>query len=175
MGNPKNKWISRSTKVKKIENLKGKLWIHQFLNAFDIQYKSKASSLIRRIYRCDLTSLGLGHQTLSFGEFRKFTSSGFIEEYFFYKIIVKNDDGTIVPVEKLIELSPKLQKFDYINIPTEDGRQTITSETAANLIAIPHFPKLEKFYIYGMLQSFDIEAFFAIPKVRFSIFNKLPD
>ena len=78
---------------------------------------------------------------------------------------MKNVDGTMVPIEKLIELLPKLQNFDYENFRTEVGLQTITSETAANLVALPHFSKIKCFAIKEIPESFDFEAFFSTPKV----------
>ena len=155
----------------KIENYEEKLWIHRYLIVWDVGNQFLASSIIPRIYRCDLIHLRLGCQTLSFDEFRKFTSSGSLEILQFFKTTVKNVDGTMVPVEKWIELSPKLQKFYFENVSTEDGLHTITSETAEKLVAIPHFPKIKHFAMDGIPESFDFEAFFAIPKVRTSMFN----
>ena len=149
-----------------IDNLNEKLWIHWRLDVSDIGNELMAASLFPRIYRCDLTILKLYRQSLTFDEFQKFTSPESLEELCLYKTTVKNADGTIVPVEKLIELLPKLQVFDFHNVPGEDGLQTITSETAANLIAISHFSKLKRFSLYEIPESFDFETFFASPKVR---------
>ena len=87
---------------------------------------------------------------------------------------MKNDDGSIVPIEKLIELSPKLQNFCFINVPGDDGLQMITSETAAKLVALPHFPQFDRFAMIGVPESFDIDAFFAIPKVSNLICFAIP-
>ena len=154
----------------KIETLNKKLWICEDLSVGDEQNPFLASSLIPKIYRCDLNDLTLSYQRLTFGEFKKFISSGSLEELCFYETSVKNGDGTIVPIEKLTELLPKLQRFDYHNVHREDGFQSITSETAANLIAIPHFPKIKDFAMEKIPESFDFEAFFATPKVR-TLFN----
>ena len=152
----------------KVENMNEKLWFHQVLTVFGDSNHLMASSLIPRIYRCDLTFLGLQQQTLTFCEFQKFTSSGSLEILNLFKVTVKNYDGTIVPLEKLIELSPKLQSFIYDNVPVEEGGlQTITSETAANLVAIPHFPKIVSVTIEECPESFNIESFFAVPKVTY--------
>ena len=150
----------------KIENLNEKLWYYWSLTIFDERNQLAASSFIPRIYRCDLRYLSLGYQTVSIGEFVKFTSSGTLESLDLYRTTVKNGDGTIVPIEKLIELLPNLQAIYYENVSGEDGLHTITSETAASLVAIPHFPKMKIFSLYEIPESFDFEAFFAIPKVR---------
>ena len=163
--------INGSIKFQKFEigNVNEKLWIHPDLIVFDKRNQYLASSIISKIYRSDLTSLNLSYQTVSFDEFQKFTSSGSLESLEFYKTIVKDNDGNIVPIEKLIELLPKLQTFYFTNVRTKDGFQTITSETAANLIAIPHFHQIQQFILEKIPESFDVDAFFETPKVRISV------
>ena len=150
----------------KIENLSEKFWIHQRVSVCDIRNQLIASSLIMKIYRCDLTRLDFTCQTVSFSEFQRFTSSGSLEILYLYKTTVRNDDGTIIPIEKLIELLPRLQRLYYDNVRGDDGRQAITSETAANLNAIPHLPKIKIFTIKNIPESFNIDEFYAVPKVR---------
>ena len=148
------------------ENMVEKLWIHNQVSISNKENQFMASTIIPKIYRCDLTHLSLSFQSLSFNEFKLFTSSGSLETLRLHKTSVKNDDGSIVPIEKLIELSPKLQSFDCHSVSTvEGGLQTITSETAAKLVALPHFPQMKRFYFFGVPELFDIEAFFATPKV----------
>ena len=153
-----------------IETLNEKLWIHRSLNVGD-GHKSMASSLIPKIYRCNLTSLDLSNQNLSFDEFIKFTSSGSLEILYINETIVKNDDGSIVPIEILIEHLPNLQAFHYYNVSGNEGLQTITTETAANLIAIPHFHQIKNFTVDQIPESFNFEVFFATSKVRTSMFT----
>ena len=156
--------FSKRQKIK-IKTLNEKLWVDGVVKVSDDRKQSKASSMIQKIYRCDLTRLSLSNQSLLFDEFRKFTSSGTLEMLFLHETVVKNDDGTIVPIEKLIELLQKLQTCYYDNFPSENGLLTITSETAANLNAIPHFSKIENFTMTEIPESFNFEAFFATPKV----------
>ena len=149
----------------KIETLNEKLWIHDFLGVYDAQNEFMASLVIPRIHRCDITNITLSYQTLSFEEFKKITSSGSVDSLYLGITTVKNDDGTIVPIEKLIELLPKLQMFDYYNVRGDDGFRAITSETAANLNEIRHFFNIKSFTIKEIPEAFNIEAFFATPKV----------
>ena len=158
-----------------MENMVEKLWVTQRLSIFDDQNKFLTSSLIPRIYRCELNCLVMKDQTISFGDFKVFTSSGSLKWLRLDRVLVKNDDGSVVPIEKLIELLPKLRSFEYTNVKTEEGFQTITSETAENLIAIPHFPKMKHFDINSIPETFDFETFFATPKVRTSMFIELAD
>ena len=101
----------------KIENLNKKLWILICLSVWDEKNHFLASSIIPRIYRCDLIELGLSYQSLSFNEFLKFTSSGALATLFLKETTVKNDDGTIVSIEKLIELLPTLRIFEFYILP----------------------------------------------------------
>ena len=150
----------------KIENLNEKLWIHWNLVIQSEHDQFLASPLIPKIFRCQLSHLDIANQILTFDEFQKFTSSGSLTWLVLEVVLVKNVDGSIVPIEKLIELLPKLQKFDYLNLPGDNGLQTITPETAANLNAIPHFPKIQNFTMDEVPESFDYEVFFGTPKVR---------
>ena len=154
-----------------IENLNEKLWIHWSLTVCDEQNQFMASSLIPKIYRCDFPHLSLSHQCLTFGEFRKFISSGTLKMLDLYVTTVKNGDGTIVPIEKMIEFLPKLQIFQYKNVSTEEGFRTINSETATNLNKISHFHQIKIINMTETPESFNFEAFFATPKVRTSMFN----
>ena len=129
------------------------------------QNQFRASSIIPRIHRIDLEGLSLSNQSLTFADFNFFASSGSLILLSLDKTIVKNDDGTVVPIEKLIELSPELLKFEYLNVSGDDGLQTITSETAEKLVAISHFRKIEEFAMDQIPESFHIDVFFATPKV----------
>ena len=150
----------------KIESFKEKLWINWKLTVYNDLNQFLASSLIPRVYRCDLKELMLAHLILSFDEFQKFTSSGTLESLDLHDTIVKNDDRTVVTIEKFIEILSNLEAFVYGNIPGDEGFQAITSETAAHLIEIPHFPKIKYFVIRNIQESFDFEVFFAVSKVR---------
>ena len=148
----------------RIEDVEEKLWICQDVVIGDLHDQFLASSLIRKIFRCHLSNLDIKNQILSFDEFRKLTSS--LKAIYLFKTSVKNNDGSMVPIEKLIESLPNLQEFRYYNVNTEDILQTITSETAAKLVAIPHFAKIQRITMEEISESFDIEAFFATPWVR---------
>ena len=155
----------RNKSQMKMENVNEKLWICEALFVNGGQSESLASSIIPKIYRCDLTYMDLSSQMITFADFKLLVSSGSLFDLTLGQTIVKNADGSIVPIEKLIELLPNLRSFSYLNVSDDEGLQTITSETAANLVVVPHFPQIESFKIYGVPESFDIDAFFETPKV----------
>ena len=148
----------------KMGNVNEKLWIYGWLFVFTDQDNFLTSTFIPKIYRCDLTSLDLSFQMITFADF-KFLASDFLLTVNLNETTVKNADGTIVPIEKLIEMVPNLLEFSFVNVRTEEGLQTITSETAAKLVAIKHFRDIDRLSISGIPDSFNIDTFFETPKV----------
>ena len=68
------------------KNLIEKLWINQDLIICNDRNQFLASLIIPRIYRCDLTYLSFAFQTVSFDEFKVFTSSGSLESLYIRRI-----------------------------------------------------------------------------------------
>ena len=147
------------------EHVHEQLWINYSLVINNIPNESLVSSIIPKIYRCDLTLLVLSSQMITFADFKFLVSSGFLEVLFLEQTVVKNNDGTIVPIEKLVENLPNLRDFQFVPVPGEDGRQAITSKTAAKLVAIRDFRRIKQFILREIPDTFDIDAFFATPKV----------
>ena len=115
---------NQETRKFKIENINGRLWFRRSLIIDNEQDQFLASLLIPKIYRCNLTRLDLSHQILFFDEFQKLTSSDSLLCLYLDKVLVKNDNGTILPIEKLIERLPELQRFEYKNFSTKVGLKT---------------------------------------------------
>uniref|UniRef100_A0A914PZV4 Maturase K n=1 Tax=Panagrolaimus davidi TaxID=227884 RepID=A0A914PZV4_9BILA len=64
--------------------------------------------LISRIYKLNARFSDFSEQMLSYNEFLYFSAN--VAYLGFYNTIVKNDDGSIVPFEKLVEGLPKLKE-----------------------------------------------------------------
>uniref|UniRef100_A0A914PJL7 Uncharacterized protein n=1 Tax=Panagrolaimus davidi TaxID=227884 RepID=A0A914PJL7_9BILA len=86
-------------------NFTFKIWvINEFHNAARNTLLFHTSSMIRKIHRCDAKELYLSHQEISLNEFIFLSPN--------IKIIslnctpVKNEDGTILPLEKLVTYLP---------------------------------------------------------------------
>lgn len=83
------------------------------------------------------------------------------------KTIIQN--GDIIPVEKIIDLIPNLQKFRYIHASNDAGINSITRETSAKLIEMPHLRQLRKFEVYQIPEEFDFEKLISNTKVSLII------
>uniref|UniRef100_A0AC34FKB6 Uncharacterized protein n=1 Tax=Panagrolaimus sp. ES5 TaxID=591445 RepID=A0AC34FKB6_9BILA len=74
-----------------------------------------------------------------------------------------NEDGTIVPLEKLVKHLPKLKEIT-IDVYSDS---CITANTVKELCKLPHFTKLIKFELRPITEIFDIDTFYKYFKVTF--------
>uniref|UniRef100_A0A914PYK6 Uncharacterized protein n=1 Tax=Panagrolaimus davidi TaxID=227884 RepID=A0A914PYK6_9BILA len=67
------------------------------------------SSFIENIYRCEAESVYFVNQIISHDELLFLTSS--VHSIHFDQVTVKNKDGSILPLEKIVEAIPKLKEI----------------------------------------------------------------
>uniref|UniRef100_A0AC34F4Y4 Uncharacterized protein n=1 Tax=Panagrolaimus sp. ES5 TaxID=591445 RepID=A0AC34F4Y4_9BILA len=77
---------------------------------------------------------------------------------------MENEDGTLVTLEKLVEVLPKLKEFNYFT--TTPPGVNITSKTVKKMLKIPHFLNIEKFSLAYIPEVFDIETFYIYMKTN---------
>uniref|UniRef100_A0A914QC17 Uncharacterized protein n=1 Tax=Panagrolaimus davidi TaxID=227884 RepID=A0A914QC17_9BILA len=149
------------------KNVSYKLWITETLRIYGANRKY-VSSIISQIYRCDATELHLNGQILSFKEFLFFSRNVEVLRLGFTGThdnknytVVKNEDGTIVPLEQLVKTLTKLKQIKGTNNPTHSF---VTKNTARELLKIPHFFQIQKFLFTGLPEVFDVDAIFAYLK-----------
>uniref|UniRef100_A0AC34FI50 DUF38 domain-containing protein n=1 Tax=Panagrolaimus sp. ES5 TaxID=591445 RepID=A0AC34FI50_9BILA len=155
----KNVWLVPINDVEKnidFRKLSIKIWITESI--CDLK-KTDISSIIPQIHRCDAKELYLAVQELSFKDFLSLSSH--VEKCVLSHVVVKNEDSSIVPSEKLVEV---LDKAKSIRIFDNPGSSSITCDTVKKLIEIPRFSKLDKFELINIPESFDIDAIFAFVK-----------
>uniref|UniRef100_A0A914PFU7 Uncharacterized protein n=1 Tax=Panagrolaimus davidi TaxID=227884 RepID=A0A914PFU7_9BILA len=148
-------------------NISYKLWITEKLRIYGADPKD-VSSIIPQIYRCDAKKLLLHGQILSYNEFLFLSRNA---EVLFWGVevtddnknftVVKNEDGTIVPLEKLVKTLVSLKR---IMGEIDPSHSCITKGTVKELLEIPHFSKLDEFVFTGLPEVFDIDTFFAYLK-----------
>uniref|UniRef100_A0A914QZH7 Uncharacterized protein n=1 Tax=Panagrolaimus davidi TaxID=227884 RepID=A0A914QZH7_9BILA len=138
-----------------ITNETVKLWITNTVES----YRCSLSPFFPKLYKTDFKKLDLSFQTISYNDF-VFISSN-VEDITFCEVIVKNEDATIVPLEKLVKALPKIKDISFI-----ESRMSscITLNTVKELLIIPHFSKINKINFREIPEIFDIETFFAFIK-----------
>uniref|UniRef100_A0A914Q4I5 Uncharacterized protein n=1 Tax=Panagrolaimus davidi TaxID=227884 RepID=A0A914Q4I5_9BILA len=147
-----------------LNKIKCKFWITEEISVFpDVEdYNPNIlSSNISKLYKCDAMFLDLKGQTIRYCDFSFFISNA--ADTVFEDVTLKDENGKILPLEKLIETSIKARR---IQIPT------MTSKTF-NELRKPHFAKLESLILYGLHEDFDIEAFYIYMKKNQHTFFEL--
>uniref|UniRef100_A0A914P5B5 Uncharacterized protein n=1 Tax=Panagrolaimus davidi TaxID=227884 RepID=A0A914P5B5_9BILA len=103
--------------------------------------------------------LYLSDLIISYNDFLFISSN--VESIGLTRVVVKNEDATIVPLEKLVKALPKI-KYIYLN---ENHKSSmITKNTFKELLIIPHFSKISNINLHGIPETFDFEKCFAFIK-----------
>uniref|UniRef100_A0A914PUS2 Uncharacterized protein n=1 Tax=Panagrolaimus davidi TaxID=227884 RepID=A0A914PUS2_9BILA len=166
------KWEISLNKVKiqfsGFTNISCKFWLTY---KFDIcscnSTPETVSSLISRLYRCDVKKLILDEQNISFNEFLFLTSN--VENIKLRHVIVKNEEGSIVPLEKLVKVLPKIKEFEFYD---NFNSSCISKNTVKKLLEISHFSKINEFALFNIPESIDIKEFWNyIKKNKFTKFT----
>uniref|UniRef100_A0A914QRG2 Uncharacterized protein n=1 Tax=Panagrolaimus davidi TaxID=227884 RepID=A0A914QRG2_9BILA len=150
-----------STKID-VTNVSNKLWITNELSVYEDEDTTNeipfilnlASSVIPKFYKCDVTELTLKKQNIFFTEYLMLALN--VKVLAFVDVIVKNLDGTLTSVEKLIEI-------------TEDVPSPPSTKTFEELLKLSHFFTLEIFIWVGISEGFDIEKFYNYIKTKFHL------
>uniref|UniRef100_A0AC35FTS5 Uncharacterized protein n=1 Tax=Panagrolaimus sp. PS1159 TaxID=55785 RepID=A0AC35FTS5_9BILA len=117
------------------------------------------SSVFPKLYKTDFKKLTLADHTISYSDFLFLSSN--VENIELMSVVVKNEDGTIVPLEKLVKALPKIKFISFF-----------TSNTVKELLIIPHFSKISKIILENIPETFDIETCFAfIKKNKYTQFD----
>uniref|UniRef100_A0AC34GC47 AraC family transcriptional regulator n=1 Tax=Panagrolaimus sp. ES5 TaxID=591445 RepID=A0AC34GC47_9BILA len=103
-------WLENEKEHFQLANVsKKKLWITSEFANFAQTPQNIVSSVLPSIYRSEAKSLRLINQVLSFKQFLFITSK--VESIFVGDITVTNPNGSIAPLEKLVEALPTVTDF----------------------------------------------------------------
>uniref|UniRef100_A0A914XS37 Uncharacterized protein n=1 Tax=Panagrolaimus superbus TaxID=310955 RepID=A0A914XS37_9BILA len=102
------KWDGDRENLDQIEELPP-LWLYGDFRYF--YAKKDISKLITNVFRCNLRSLHIDNQILSWNDYQFLTSSASFESIFIYNCSIKYSDGTIVTMDKLLENIHSLKDF----------------------------------------------------------------
>uniref|UniRef100_A0AC34FUI9 Uncharacterized protein n=1 Tax=Panagrolaimus sp. ES5 TaxID=591445 RepID=A0AC34FUI9_9BILA len=140
-------------------NITSKLWIAKMFVCYNSVKQNFVTSVIPKIYRCDAYRIKLKNQIIAFND-HVFISLA-AKRIIYRDIVVKNDDGSDVAFEKLVETLPKMKTITYKH---GNSLSNITSATFKELLKIPHFSKLNSLYLENIPEVFDLDAFYGYVK-----------
>uniref|UniRef100_A0AC35FHT7 Uncharacterized protein n=1 Tax=Panagrolaimus sp. PS1159 TaxID=55785 RepID=A0AC35FHT7_9BILA len=153
--------VVRNGYVTKIDitNVSNKLWITDALHIYDNEDTANeiplimnvASSIVPKFYKCDVTKLSLTKQNIFFNEYLMLALN--VKLLAFVDVIVRNLDGTLTSVEKLVECASKLKEFCLVTVAVISPPSTKTVE---ELLKLPHFFTLDNFVWASIPEVFDI-------------------
>uniref|UniRef100_A0A914QI15 Uncharacterized protein n=1 Tax=Panagrolaimus davidi TaxID=227884 RepID=A0A914QI15_9BILA len=160
----------------KYESLVKPLWITKTLNLYDPNDSKLASKCLSKIAVCDVKNLSLENQILDVGELKFYANCGSLESFVFRDSNVKYGNGTVVPIEEILKLLPKLKSF-YWDLHREMA-STFTSETTKTIIDFFDPSLLEFFCLMNIPEPFDFKLFAgfmdAHPSIQFYLFFARP-
>uniref|UniRef100_A0A914PQE2 Uncharacterized protein n=1 Tax=Panagrolaimus davidi TaxID=227884 RepID=A0A914PQE2_9BILA len=164
-----SQWTTEET-LYDLNQTTSKLWIanglfvsQKYYITAEMKDPNILTSIIPKLYRCDLCILRLLKQVISYRDLPLLISSA--EWIFFNQVVVKHEDGSNIEVQKIVEIASKATWID-ISYPT------ITSKTMEELLMIQHFATLRDFTLENVPEVFDTEAFYVhIKKNKTTKFN----
>uniref|UniRef100_A0A914P464 Uncharacterized protein n=1 Tax=Panagrolaimus davidi TaxID=227884 RepID=A0A914P464_9BILA len=160
-GRDSKEWQNLSNVKSDMSNLMSKIWItgKLHINAGKNE-ENILSSIISKVYRCDVKVFILYDQTILYHDLSRLIGSA--EKIRFYRnVLVKNDNGSNVCLEKIVEVALKAK---IISVYPGTILSSITSKTMKELLKIPHFSKVKFLSMKKIAESFDIETFYAYMK-----------
>uniref|UniRef100_A0A914Y4N2 Uncharacterized protein n=1 Tax=Panagrolaimus superbus TaxID=310955 RepID=A0A914Y4N2_9BILA len=82
------------------------------------------------------------------------------EKFSLFCTVVKYPDGSVVPLEKLVDVLPKLKSVELYN----NCLSCISTETVKELLKAPNFKRIDNIRFLGLPDTFDIDTFFIFIK-----------
>uniref|UniRef100_A0A914Q5F1 Uncharacterized protein n=1 Tax=Panagrolaimus davidi TaxID=227884 RepID=A0A914Q5F1_9BILA len=153
----------------KFESLVKPLWITESIKLDNPNDSKLASKILSKIAVCDVKNLCLENQILDVGELKFYANCGSLESFVFRDSNVKYENGTVVPIEEILKLLPKLKVFDWLL--HGELASTFTSETTKSITELFDTSILESFCLMNIPGTFDFKLFAkfmdANPKIDF--------
>uniref|UniRef100_A0AC34F528 Uncharacterized protein n=1 Tax=Panagrolaimus sp. ES5 TaxID=591445 RepID=A0AC34F528_9BILA len=161
-------YLYRDQECIELPTVLSKFWItDKFGDSLVSLNHNMVSSILPKFYRVDVKELCITRQNISFNDFIFLAFN--VEDIRFGHTVVKNEDGSIVPLEKLLALLPNVKNVKIFNNRLSS---CITTNTVKELLKLPHFSNIINFQLSNIGESFDIETFFTyMKKTRSTKFN----
>ena len=109
---PSQQWITyfNHSIVLNLETIRFKIWLTKTLDVETVASRSDVGSLLEKVYSCELRNLTMANQTMSWEDYQKLTNSGGITRFRFENVSIRESDGTMVPLERILERIPNVQR-----------------------------------------------------------------
>uniref|UniRef100_A0A914QBT1 Uncharacterized protein n=1 Tax=Panagrolaimus davidi TaxID=227884 RepID=A0A914QBT1_9BILA len=130
-----------------------KYWITDEIkaSASELINRNIFSSIIPKLYQCDVKYISVSDQIISFNDLSLIISSA--EWIDFINVIVKHADSSDIPLEDIIAIAVNA-KFVSVDKPT------ITAKTMKELTKLANFLKLDGLTLSHLTEVFDIDVFY---------------
>uniref|UniRef100_A0A914PWX1 Uncharacterized protein n=1 Tax=Panagrolaimus davidi TaxID=227884 RepID=A0A914PWX1_9BILA len=134
-----------------------KYWITDKICASASEFVDKNifSQIIPKLYLCDVKSLNLYSQVVSFNDLSLLISSA--KEICLHNVIVKHADSSDVLFEDLIKISVNAKSVEV-------NQSKITPKTMKELTKLSHFTKIDNLTLFNLSEVFDIDEFYDYTK-----------
>uniref|UniRef100_A0AC35GVW2 Uncharacterized protein n=1 Tax=Panagrolaimus sp. PS1159 TaxID=55785 RepID=A0AC35GVW2_9BILA len=131
-----------------------KYWITDKIkaSAYEFVDKNIFSSIIPKLYQCDVKCLFLSDQIISYDDLSAIILSA--ERIGFTNVVVKHADSSDVPLEDIIAIAVNAKSVSA-------DKPTITPKTMKILTKLPNFTELNDLVLYNLFEVFDIDAFYS--------------
>uniref|UniRef100_A0AC35ET36 Uncharacterized protein n=1 Tax=Panagrolaimus sp. PS1159 TaxID=55785 RepID=A0AC35ET36_9BILA len=105
--------------------------------------------------RCNIISIKLQEQKITFNEFKLLINNG-VKRLDFFQTTIKYCNGTVVPFEKIFAHLKNI-KFVYYTFDDETAK-LVTAETAKELTKVIDTSKLKVFHLERIPLTFDFKT-----------------
>uniref|UniRef100_A0A914QN90 Uncharacterized protein n=1 Tax=Panagrolaimus davidi TaxID=227884 RepID=A0A914QN90_9BILA len=154
------KWTATLNETQKyidFTNVSNKFWI---IDVFDGYHaKTFVSSIIPKLYKCDVKDLRLMDDIITFEDFLLLSSN--VRKIALYRNTIKKENGEIVSLEKIVKVLDKLKFITFVN---DFNNSAITLNTVKELLEIPHFSKINDFTLDLIPETFSVDQMFTYLK-----------
>uniref|UniRef100_A0AC34FT66 Uncharacterized protein n=1 Tax=Panagrolaimus sp. ES5 TaxID=591445 RepID=A0AC34FT66_9BILA len=117
--------------------------------------------IVPKIYQSNVKELTLREQIISFNDLI-FLASKCKTIHFWRGANVVDKEGCVVPLEKIVEVLPKLT---FIFYALRDPK-SISKKTVKELLQLPHFTNLINLVLLEIPETFDIDTFYDFIKTN---------
>uniref|UniRef100_A0A914P794 Uncharacterized protein n=1 Tax=Panagrolaimus davidi TaxID=227884 RepID=A0A914P794_9BILA len=135
-----------------LNKLSTKIWITQGL-FFYKRVENFAEHLLSKIFRCEVSTLGVFDNDIIFDDLKFLVSSA--KNVALYRNSIKYKNGTTVMLDKVLECIPTNIEYFCFRIPKDVPM--VNASTMSNILKLQNLENLKCFYLFGCPDTISIE------------------